>query len=396
MNALSTRLLVSTVLTLALALVCAASAYSAGDPPAIATGCVRDLAKRLSVPTQDVKIAEFKGMDWPDASLGLPRPDKMYAQVVTPGWRILLEAKNRRYLYCTSDRSFSYGGPLGAWSASALYVTAPAEPDGNLNKDLYQISLAGTNPTLLIPRVGSFYPQADGSIIASRRTSRSGFDLLYLAPGQADAARTIDGAFDFGEAVVSADGKQWYGFIRGGLLEGPKWTLQVKSLESADVKPVVYDLPDLARPGRLVVTDGRFYAHLFIGDKDGWYRLDPRNAAAGWERLDQYWPPDPFSLSLNKSQCLSADVTRNGDKPVTEIFKLWFTGKKDPVATIDNFETKGMALVAGRFGLTWGQQGGDLKAYTVDISTGEAMPSVPGPVELVRPFATPPHGSPLK
>jgi hypothetical protein len=345
------------------------------------------------VPVEAVTVVESKDMTWSDASLGLPRSGEMYAQVVTPGWRIILEAKNLRYLYCTSDRGFRYGGPLGAWSSSVLYLASPAEPDANLNKDLYQVSLAGTNPTLLIPGVSSFYPQADGSLIASRRTSRSGFDLLYLAPGEANQARTIGGAFDFGEAVVSPDGKSWYGLVRQSL--GLVWTLQAASLETADAAPQVFDLPEHARPGRLVLDGGRFYALLHIGEKSGWYRFDPTSAAAGWEKLDRYSPPDPFSLSLNKSECLSGKVTKTGDRPVTEVFRLWFTGDEHPITKIDNFEYKGMALVAGRFGLIWGQRSAELRAYTVDISTGEVMPTVPESMDAIRPFRAPPHGSPL-
>ena len=390
MNPRTTKL----IMILALALACAASAYSAGDPPAIATGCCRDLTKRLNVPVADVTIVEAKEMVWPDASFGLPRPDEMYAQVVTPGWRIILEAKNLRYLYCTSDNHFRYGGPVGAWSASVLYELPPAQPDGNLNKDLYQISLAGTNPTLLIPNVERFFPQADGSIFASRRTSRSGFDLLYLAPGEANTAKIINQAFDFGEMLLSADSKHLYGFVNERMGNG--WGLQISDFPASNAKPQIIDLPDLARPGKLFRENDHFYAHFYIGEGDGWYRLDPKNVAAGWEKLGQYNPPNPYSLMLNKSESLSANATKDGDKFVTAIVRRWFTGDEHPVAKIDNFECKGMALIARRFALAWGRQGTDWKAFTVDIVTGEVMPTEPEPMDFSLPFVAAPHNSPLK
>jgi hypothetical protein len=43
---------------------------------------------------QDVKEAEF-----PDASLGVPEPDRAYAQVITPGYVIRLMADSEVYEY---------------------------------------------------------------------------------------------------------------------------------------------------------------------------------------------------------------------------------------------------------------------------------------------------------
>lgn len=393
MRTLRANLVTGTVCLLVLAIACMASAEAADQTPLIVKQCCRDLAKRLKVPVEGIAVVEAKATVWPDASLGLPRPGEMYAQALTPGWRVILEAEASKYLYCTSSRKISYGGPVDAWQGSVLYLQSPAQPDANLNQDLWQMSLAGTNPTLLIPYVTSFYPQADGSILADHRTSRSGFDMLYLAPGQVAKARKLASAFAFGAAVVSPEGRLWYGFIKQGL--GGRWTLEARSLTDPKAQPQVYDLPELARPGRLIFEDGRFYSDLYIGDKHSWYRFDPKNAAAGWEHLGQYWPPDPFSLVLSKSQSLSAKVTGSGDKPVTEIVKRWFTGDEDPVAKIGNFEYKGIALMLGRFALLWGGEEGDMKAYTVDIRTGEVIQCMPGSAKGVQPFLAAPHGSPL-
>ncbi len=55
------------------------------------------LAERLGVPTQQVELVYVEAAEWPDASLGCPEPGKMYAQVVTPGYRVVLEVRNRWY-----------------------------------------------------------------------------------------------------------------------------------------------------------------------------------------------------------------------------------------------------------------------------------------------------------
>jgi len=59
----------------------------------------RDLAQRTGVAVADIKTRSVEAVNWPDASLGCPQPDMMYAQVVTPGQRIVLEAGGQAYEY---------------------------------------------------------------------------------------------------------------------------------------------------------------------------------------------------------------------------------------------------------------------------------------------------------
>jgi hypothetical protein len=60
---------------------------------------VADLAKRLRIDAADVKVVSVQEVTWPDASLGCPKPGMMYAQVLTEGSRIVLEANGKRYNY---------------------------------------------------------------------------------------------------------------------------------------------------------------------------------------------------------------------------------------------------------------------------------------------------------
>ena len=59
----------------------------------------RDLAARLKLPEDAVHVTSTQPRNWPDASLGCPKPDTMYAQVVTPGFLIELEANGKMYRY---------------------------------------------------------------------------------------------------------------------------------------------------------------------------------------------------------------------------------------------------------------------------------------------------------
>ena len=63
----------------------------------------QDLATRLGIDPAAVKIASVQPRSWPDASLGCPEPGRSYAQVVTAGFLIELEAQGRTYRY-HSDR----------------------------------------------------------------------------------------------------------------------------------------------------------------------------------------------------------------------------------------------------------------------------------------------------
>ncbi len=59
----------------------------------------QDLAARLRLDPKEIQVVEARAVTWPDSSLGCPEPGRMYLQVLTPGYRIVLEAQGRRYAY---------------------------------------------------------------------------------------------------------------------------------------------------------------------------------------------------------------------------------------------------------------------------------------------------------
>jgi len=61
-----------------------------------------DLTQRLSIPLVQIDLVEAKEVVWPNASLGCPQPGMVYADVLTPGYLILLEANSREYEYHAS------------------------------------------------------------------------------------------------------------------------------------------------------------------------------------------------------------------------------------------------------------------------------------------------------
>jgi len=56
-------------------------------------------ARETGVPESSVQALRAEQTEWPDASLGCPRPGVAYAQVITPGWRIVVRAAERIFVY---------------------------------------------------------------------------------------------------------------------------------------------------------------------------------------------------------------------------------------------------------------------------------------------------------
>jgi hypothetical protein len=62
-----------------------------------------DLAGQLNLNADQIRVIESKAVEWTDSSLGCPQPDMAYAQVITPGYWIILEADGQSYPYHTDQ-----------------------------------------------------------------------------------------------------------------------------------------------------------------------------------------------------------------------------------------------------------------------------------------------------
>lgn len=72
---------------------------STKPPTGPAALAVSDLATRLGETDAEIEVVSQEEVTWPDSSLGCPKPGMMYAQVLTPGLRIVLSAGGKRYEY---------------------------------------------------------------------------------------------------------------------------------------------------------------------------------------------------------------------------------------------------------------------------------------------------------
>jgi len=58
-----------------------------------------DLAQRLSIPINQIGLLDVTEVEWSDSSLDCPQPGMAYLQVITPGYRIVLEVNAQVYEY---------------------------------------------------------------------------------------------------------------------------------------------------------------------------------------------------------------------------------------------------------------------------------------------------------
>lgn len=62
-------------------------------------------ASRLGVSQADLRVERVEAREWPDASLGCPQPGVLYAQVLTPGFLVVVSAAGKQLEYHTDQQS---------------------------------------------------------------------------------------------------------------------------------------------------------------------------------------------------------------------------------------------------------------------------------------------------
>lgn len=69
--------------------------------PKAVFGAQQALAQQLGVSPDVIRIVSAEYVEWRDACLGINTPGMMCAQVISPGYRVILEAGGKRYEYHT-------------------------------------------------------------------------------------------------------------------------------------------------------------------------------------------------------------------------------------------------------------------------------------------------------
>lgn len=88
-----------------------------------------DLADRLDVSADDLRLLEVKAVRWGDSSLGCPLPDRAYTQVVTPGVLVRLAHGKTVYEY----HAGTGGIPFLCEPPGVIKPPVPAPPPGTFD-----------------------------------------------------------------------------------------------------------------------------------------------------------------------------------------------------------------------------------------------------------------------
>jgi hypothetical protein len=181
----------------------------------LGSGTGDDAARERAVVTARAAIAERAGLklesietegviprEWPDASLGCPEKGKLYAQMLTKGYRVLLRVdKTVHVVHVAGAHAVICGSPLAAAApqpepAEEALEAAPPEPEAPAQKALVaqaredlarRLSLAPGDVSLVkfkevvwpdrgfgCPRPGVVHPQVpqDGLLIVLQAAGR--------------------------------------------------------------------------------------------------------------------------------------------------------------------------------------------------------------------------------
>ena len=168
---------------------------------AVADLAIDALAADLKIPRDRIVVESVTAIDWRDSSLGCPKPDMAYLQVITPGHKVILsiddqsyavhEAKNRAFV-CKQAKLAGGMAAGGEVAYGRQMLTAQKDLANRLGVPVSEIRpgpaqrMTWEDASLGCPEPGVQYAQVetDGWVLTLRHGER---DYTY----HADAHRTI-------------------------------------------------------------------------------------------------------------------------------------------------------------------------------------------------------------
>jgi len=166
----------------------------------------KDLARRAMIAAREAyaeaqalpyfgpALVAFEPVEWGDASLGCPKPDVMYAQIVTPGFRLVFEYQGQRHEYHTVQ-----DGSTVVECEITSASTSPPEPPFFFPR---QQPVAGIREVMMALLQGKL-TAADGCLYVDDSNSDTSYLLVwppdFTLSMEADAVLLFNGA---GEVVA--------------------------------------------------------------------------------------------------------------------------------------------------------------------------------------------------
>ena len=73
-------------------------------PPEVKSAVLSDATKRVSKSVSALRITQAQKQSWGDSCLGLAQPDTLCAQVIVPGWKVVVTDGQRELVYRTDEK----------------------------------------------------------------------------------------------------------------------------------------------------------------------------------------------------------------------------------------------------------------------------------------------------
>lgn len=341
------------------------AAWTESDGPdwsALARG---DLARRLGLRTEEVRVVQSKPVTWPDGSLGLARPGEMATMALVPGAVLTVEAKGRTFRYHAGGNAVKLAGPVALERFSLLFLETN-DQDANGNGSLVRSSVLGHGAQTLLANVSEFEPGPGPAVLCVRRTSRSAHELWLWNSKAPQNPRRVHTAFSYGP--LAADGKtgRWAAVFRSGAGLPPHVVLgDSRGNDARSVEPPPGSSVDrLAFESSLLVArTGREWWGL---GREGWVptaHLEAYDERGRW--------------LVNRSATLVARTERDVEgRPRTVVAKVRGSGAETSRAILPGLEFQRFEPLADGWVLVCGREVEGYASYLVQADLGWVIPSL--------------------
>jgi hypothetical protein len=144
------------------------------------------LAKQIGIAIDQVKTVDTEKVDWPNGCLGVVLPGKMCTQMVTPGYRVTLEANGSQYEFRTNET-----GEIVLQATAALPKTAD-------KVIVWEQTTGGVCSRVEIGTKSVAYGSCDGALTEAQLSAARAAELTYLlAAYQSFSTATRAGTIHF-------------------------------------------------------------------------------------------------------------------------------------------------------------------------------------------------------
>lgn len=147
----------------------------------------------------DLSLVSYEYVTWPDASLGCPEPSESYAQVETPGWRIILDNDGEEVefhsdesggiLFNCTERWASLEGTVNVYEIESLTGTTLIEFERfNFDLEVYQKVSEEADPQ----EIQEFLDVLDGPVnVVEPFDCQAIFRLVFHTPSRQSRIHTV-------------------------------------------------------------------------------------------------------------------------------------------------------------------------------------------------------------